>query len=428
MNMEEAVGLEIYFTEGPGIGGRIKATPEDFVVEELLQRTPEVPHGKYTVALIRSRNWETNHLVRALARLLRISRRRVTFAGTKDKRAVSTQLLQFQAPPEEVRALRLKDVEVLEAYATDGKLEIGDLLGNRFQVMVRDIALPLPEAKARVEAVLAELEAEGGFPNFFGVQRFGALRPVTHLVGKAIVKGDFQRAVELYVAHPIEGEGPRAYAARKRMGETWDVAEALRTYPRELSFEKALLNHLVQYPEDHPGALRRLPLNLQMMFIHSYQSYLFNRILSERIRRGLPLGRPLEGDFILPTLRGGLPDRDRPILVTPDNLSRIEAQCRARRAFVSGLVFGAETRFAGGEMGEIEARVVEAEDLRPGEFVIPALPHVSSKGTRREVLAPIGELAWAPGEASVWFSFRLMRGAYATSFLREIMKASPIAY
>src|SRR3970040_1538835 len=95
---ESIVGISGYLTTSPGLGGRIKGEAEDFVVEEIPADIPPSTEGSYTVAKLRSRNWETNRLVREIARRLRISRKRISFAGTKDRRAVTTQLLQFDAP------------------------------------------------------------------------------------------------------------------------------------------------------------------------------------------------------------------------------------------------------------------------------------------------------------------------------------------
>src|SRR3989337_1220861 len=84
------------------------------------------------------------------------------------------------------------------------------------------------------------------------------------------------------------------------------------------------------------------------MFVHAYQSYLFNRILSERMRRGLPLNEPLEGDLVLPLDKKGLPDRDRPLLVEAANLEKMRRQVRDGKAFVSGALFGSEAPLAAG--------------------------------------------------------------------------------
>lgn len=421
-DVEVVIGIVGYGTTTPGIGGRIKVEAEDFVVEEVSSPPPKVEGGRYTVAVLRSRNWETNRLVREMARRLAVSRKRISFAGTKDKRAVTTQLFQFDVPEEQVRALRLGDVDILESWTTDRRLEIGDLVGNRFRIVVRDLAVPPDEAGPILAATAAQLEVLGGFPNFFGIQRFGSIRPITHVVGRHLVRGEFKEAVDAYVANPIEGEDPETYEARQELAATGDYAAALDAMPDVMGFEKAILNYLVRQPADYIGALKELPFNLLLMFVHGYQSYLFNRILSERIRRGLPLNEPLDGDLILPRGKDGLPDRDRPLRVDVSNAGKMGHQVRDGKAFVSGALFGSEAPLAGGLMGEIEDEVVAGEGLRPEDFVIPRMPRLSSKGTRRELLSVVRELRWSFESAGAMLEFELPRGCYATSLLRELMK------
>jgi len=423
---EGVVGISGYLTSAPGLGGRIKASAEDFVVDEVSVDLPRSESGRYTAARIRTKNWETNRLVRELARHLHISRKRIAFAGTKDRRAVTTQLFQFDGPPEPLDGLRLKDVEILETFRTEKPLEIGDLLGNCFHVIVREIPFPREEIEAGAEAVARDLRIAGGFPNFFGIQRFGSVRPITHVVGRHLARGEIKEAVMAYVAHPIEGEDPESFAVRKDLEATGDYAAALRGFPKEWGFEKAILNRLATHPDDFAGALQQLPLNLLILFVHGYQSYLFNRILSDRMREGLPLHEPVEGDVVLAARPDGRPDRGREVPVDGGNLEKVAAQCRAGKAFVSGVLFGSESEFAAGRPGEIEKRVVGSEGLRREDFVIPAIPRLSSKGTRRELLASVRDLAWEAGDGTLTLSFALTPGCYGTSLLREFLKV-PVA-
>jgi tRNA pseudouridine13 synthase len=422
--MERDVGIVGYLTSTPGVGGTIKSSPEDFIVEEISDPPPPSADGRYTIATIRVRNWETNRLVRELARVLHISRRRIGFAGTKDKHAVTTRLFSFEnMPPETLRGIRMKDVDVLDAFRSDRPLEIGDLAGNRFRILVRNLAVEGEAAASAVAATERALHIAGGFPSFFGVQRFGSVRPITHVVGRHIVRGEFQKAVEAYVANPIEGEDPESYEVRAALRDTGDVRLALRTYPKSYGFEKAILNHLAAQPNDFIGALRVLPFNLLMMFVHGYQSYLFNRILSERMLRRMPIHEPVAGDLVLPADARRLPDRERTIDVTCDNLERVTERCREGKAWVSAILFGSEPEFAGGEPGQIEKSVVASEALRPEDFIVPEIPRISSKGTRREILAPVRDLEARVGDGTLSLEFDLTRGSYATSLVREFTKS-----
>ena len=422
--MDRDVGISGYATSTAGVGGTLKSMPEDFVVDEIPSPPPASPEGRYAIATIRVRNWETNRLVRELARALHISRRRIGFAGTKDKRAVTTQLISFEGvSPDAVRALRLGDLEVLDVQRGDAPLELGDLEGNRFRVIVRNLSVPSEEAARRIQETEREIRRLGGFPSFFGVQRFGSIRPITHVVGRHIVRGEFEDAVNAYVANPLKGEDPESNKVRAALRDTGDVKEALRSFPRSYAFEKAILNHLAARPGDFVGALRVLPFNLQMMFVHGYQSFLFNRILSERMRRGLPIHEPVPGDLVLPAKSAGLPDRSRTIDVSCDNLDRVTERCREGKAWVSGLLFGSESEFAGGEPGQIEKSIVGSEGLQPKDFLVPAIPRISSKGARREILAPVRNLEVAAREEHLVLTFDLTRGSYATSLVREFTKS-----
>src|SRR2546427_5229088 len=95
--MERDVGIVGYLTSTPGVGGTIKSAPEDFVVEEISSPPAVSPEGRYAIAQVRVRNWETNRLVRAMARALHISRKRIGDARTKDKHAATTRLFSFAA-------------------------------------------------------------------------------------------------------------------------------------------------------------------------------------------------------------------------------------------------------------------------------------------------------------------------------------------
>lgn len=419
--MDELIGIECSATSTEGTGGVLKIRPEDFVVEEISD--PPSEGDRYTAARVKAKNWETNRLVRQMARELRISRRKVSFAGTKDKRAVTTQLMTFDAPLETVQRLRMQDVELSGLYRTNRKVQIGDLIGNRFQVIVRELECNDEDARRRINATHQSLNALGGFSNFFGEQRFGTVRAITHLVGKAIIRKDFEKAVMLYLGNPIEGEGQDAFEARKLLEETRDMTLALRTFPKHLTFERAIINHLVQHPGDYSGALGVLPHNLQMMLVHAYQAYLFNRALSARMRAHYPINTPLEGDIVLPVDKKGLPDAERWIPVSKDNIELMTARCREGKGFVSGVLFGWQSHISESVQSEIEQRIIEEEGVEQKDFMIQEMRRMSSKGSRRALLAQFWEFSYSVEGGAAQFRFALPKGSYATVLLREFMKS-----
>ena len=430
LEIEKKIGIETFLTSQPGLGGKLRVKPEDFLVKEIPSYPIENKDGKFTIAEITSTSWETNLLVRELSAHLNISKKRINFAGTKDKRAKKMQIMSFyNVPVDKIKKIKIKDVQIENIYQSIKPVKLGNLKGNYFEIIIRIIK---PQTKPeKVTEILSSIKNNGGFPNFFGIQRFGIIRPITHMVGKYIVQGDFEKAVMTYIANPIKGEDEDTFNLRKNLEKTKNFSEALKTYPKHLSFEKAILNKLVINPDDFIGSLKELPKNLLTMFVYAYQSYLFNRILSMRIKKGLPLNKAVEGDFILAFRKGTFQDEIIP--VKKNNIDKVNLQIFKGKACVSSILFGYNTIFSNGEMGEIEHKIIESERFDPRDFIIPEIPFISSSGSRRSIVGFIQDFHFnlikddiKPNKKALFLTFQLHKGSYATSLLREFMKSDDI--
>lgn len=421
--------MERYATRSPGIGGRLRATPQDFVVEEI-PRPPSKAQGagKYTIVTLRATNWETNRLVREMGKRLGLSRRGIFFTGTKDKRAVKTQQMAIAAPEDKVRGLGIPGVEVLDTFRADRAPKLGDLLGNRFDIVVRGTAVNGADLEERCSALERELAAVGGVPNFFGLQRFGALRPITQVVGERIVAGDLEGAVMAYVGAPQPTEPPEAQEARARVEADRDFVKARTYYPQHLTFESVLIGHLAESPGDWVGALRKLPLNLVTMFVYAHQSRMFNRILSARLREAGSLREVWEGDILVPVDTDGVPDHDTLIPVRAQNLVKCQRQTAKGRAAPTGLVVGIDVPDAQGKMGDIERGIMADEKIERRAFATPHMPELASFGQRRALVVASDDYVRAAEGDTARVRFRLPKGSYATSLFREFMKSPANQY
>ncbi|MFB6360195.1 MAG: tRNA pseudouridine(13) synthase TruD [Halobacteriales archaeon] len=438
---ELPLGLEFYGSEADGTGGRLRRDPESFRVREIEDVDPE-PAGAdaadYNYLLVRATlaDWDTNAFARALSNRLGISRNRIAWAGTKDKRAVTTQLVTIAG----IEAAGLPDIDgvELEPVGRLGRpLEFGDLVGNRFEVTVAE-----PEQPGQAAAVTADLREFGGvpapdrasdgdgrigIPNYFGHQRFGSIRPVTHVVGRRIVRRDWEGAVMAYLGSPTEDEPPDTQAARAFVEETRDWAAAAERFPTGLTYERTLCLELAGADADSPAAFRRaldaLPWNLRRLFVNAVQSEAFNRILSRRLERGLPFDRAVEGDVVcFGDLADGfaVPDTDSRQRVTADRVETVNRHVERGRAFVTAPLVGTDTELGEGDPGEIERGVLKDLELAPDQFDLPDPYH--STGTRRTVLLQTTvDVEVDP----LVFRFALPAGAYATVLLREYLKVGP---
>ncbi|WP_336325376.1 tRNA pseudouridine(13) synthase TruD [Halovenus sp. HT40] len=435
--VERAVGIEYYLTDEDGTGGHLREEPEDFRVRELEQFEAEpvdAPAEKYPHLLVRVtlRRWDTNDFARELANKLGISRERVSWAGTKDKHAVTTQLFSVKGiAPEDLPEISDADVEVVGR--TGRSILFGDLAGNAFEIRVREP--PQPENATAITDSLREFGGDQvGVPNFFGQQRFGSRRPVSHEIGLAMVRENWERAVLAYVGNPSEREPEETQDARKFVDETRNWSEALDRMPGYLGYERSMLHELDRRTDggeqpaseaDFRAALGELPENLTQLFVNAAQSSLFNQMLSKRLERGLPFDEPVEGDVVCFADNDGpegleLPDQDRTQRVSADRVASVRRHCERGRAFVTAPLVGTETELGEGEPGEIEREVLAAANLEPSDFEIP--DEYTSTGTRRAILVRTDlELRQDP----LALSFALPRGSYATVLLREYLKSDP---
>ncbi|MCA1811789.1 MAG: tRNA pseudouridine(13) synthase TruD [Halobacteriales archaeon] len=418
---EQAVGLRSYLSATPGIGGRLRSEPEDFRVVELGPGPAPLAEGAFTAARVELRNWETNRFAMQAARELGIHREHVAFAGMKDKRALTEQWFTFKCPPEALDRLgALGDVRVLERHPTRKASFTGAHEGNRFVLRVRGST----RDRAAVQGTLEAIVANGGVPNFFGTQRFGGhFRPVTHLVGRAIVEGDLEEACRLYLGHPMPTERSEAQAARRVYEETRDPTAALAAYPPQLDPERDMLRRLQKRPGDWRHSLLAHPYNLLLLFVHAHQSLVFNEVLSARVAAGLGLNTAHPGDRVM----GMDEDGTKTHLVTAANRERVQRELDLGRATLTALLPGLNAPLAEGEPGQVEQEVLDTLGIDLADFRVRDLPELASDGRRRGILQPVRGLAveWVDagdgGEDPV-FSFALGKGSYATVVMREFMK------
>ncbi len=430
--IEKKIGISLYSTDTKGLGGQLRQEVEDFVVKEITNRE-EGEEGKYLILELVKRDWDTHHFTRTLAKILQISQKRISVAGTKDKRAITTQKISiFDLDASKIEKVHLKDIELKVLGRSRKSIELGDLWGNDFIITIRNIDYSPEETKKLLEKTTDGILSQGGVPNFFGIQRFGSVRPVTHLVGKAIVEGDFEKAALLYIAEPFPDEPEETKKARQFVKETRDFKEGLKSYPLRLGHERAMMNHLIANPDDFAGSFLVLPKNLYKMFVHGYQSFIYNIILCRRLEKGLSLNQAVEGDIVCFKNEAGMPDSSKTEKVTAETVTAMNRLIKRNRAFITAPLPGHSTEFASGIPGEIEQEVLQELNVHLKGFNIEKIPEMSSKGMRREVLLQVepkfevAEDELSPGKSKAELEFMLPKGSYATTVLREYMKVDPL--
>lgn len=190
--LERELGMQFYATDTPGTGGTLRTVPDDFIVDEIPLEKKGSPSGPYLICRLTKTSWELQHAVKEIAKRLNISHRRIGWAGTKDRNARTTQLISiYKVTPEQVAALHLRDITLEVLGQANEQLSLGDLTGNRFDIWIRDA-----DPEDLDNRVVSVTEAAAiALPNYFGLQRFGVIRPLTHRIGEYILRGEYEQAV-----------------------------------------------------------------------------------------------------------------------------------------------------------------------------------------------------------------------------------------
>ncbi len=225
----------------------LKQVPEDFVVDEV----PSVNFsgkGKFCVCLLKKRNRNTEEAVFVVAKALGIPRGFISYAGTKDKKAVTSQFVSVKCSLSKIRGFFHDDISLGFVDFHDEPISLGVLKGNNFRVVVRGLSGD-------------ESLEKKDFVNFFDSQRFSSNNVV---IGKALVKKKYKDAVSLLLEDKSWGS----------------LVEA----------------HLKKSGNDFVGALRVLPKKVLSLYVHAYQSLLWNEVVKTLLEQGsLPSVVPIPG-------------------------------------------------------------------------------------------------------------------------------------
>ncbi|MEM1545306.1 MAG: tRNA pseudouridine(13) synthase TruD [Candidatus Methanomethylicia archaeon] len=411
--IDREIGLEYYTTNTVGLNGVLRREFSDFIVEEIINEKYITSNleAPYILCRLSKIGMDTFEALRRISRAIGIPISSIGYAGLKDSRAATTQYITVKYTDRNLKMLSMVTDDRLKVEVIDRcyeSLKPRMILGNRFRITIREIDLKPSIVREYVETTISQIESIGGVLAYFGYQRFGSSRPNTHKIGYYIVKGRWKEAVyELLVnTYPYENEEIKSIRGK--------IAKYLEGYgkppeiPSKLYYEAIVLRNL-RKTLNYRKAILKLPRYVLRLFINSYQAYLFNKILSQRIRNGILPNIAIQGDKILSLKTGRITRVDSEIMIGKDYVTLID-------------IPGYNTVLNDTDSSIIILQILKSENINILDFK----QSIEAKGSLRPAIMKIRDLKYKVesenNSSTIHLSFTLDRGMYATVLLREIVK------
>ena len=449
-DVEKFVGIDVYSTSTiESISGIFKHSFKDFIVKEILsngkvleikedsrpQSFSEKLKDKYTTFNLVKVNMDTFEALRKIGKALKISANRFHYSGLKDRCAISVQKVSIKGNfVESLKKLRLRDIFIRSISSTKKPVKLGGNKGNHFTVVIRNI-----ENKSNLKDLINHLFLalkQQGFLNLFGIQRFGQYRPNSHNVGRYLLEGNYKRAFNEFVSIVYSTESPHLQQIRGSIKNEEDFENAYKIFPISLYYERALIKHMLDHPGDYQGSFEVIQRDLKTLFISAFQSSLFNKMITLRIKKGFSLFKPVKGDVInILDEENGHITQIKYIYGTFNGMydKYLDKAIKLNRAVIVIPIIGYNTNLDDFPlMKSIFEDIVQQEGINTNIFRNELLYQFEFKGAFRAMITkPIGlkfiELAeddLFPGNKKLKFEFYLNKGSYATMFIRELIKNS----
>ena len=386
-NLDSEIGITVYSTEFNGIGGKIRIEPEDFQVTELIsQRAQNSINDQegYAVYKLKKKKIDTTH---ALSDVFRKKGIRLKALGLKDASAITEQFVCSGNKGKPIENFSTSKYSLEKIGFVKKPLSKKDMISNHFKIKISDCFDGL-SSFTEYDKIL----------NFYGYQRFGSKRPVTHLIGKAILQRDFKKAVDFILFFTSPYDSKENTEIREKLSDKENYEKYFDQVPYQMDIERIVLKEMIEHG-DALRAIRSIHISLRRFYIQAYQSFLFNQSLSSAFSDGENLFEAQLGDVcfdfhsVIGKYAKGLDQR----LALP---------------FV-GYSYYKKTRF-----DYQISKILKQEEITPKDFFIKEMQEVSNEGGFRQAAIHCSD--YSSYDTTVEFS--LSRGSFATILLGEIMK------
>lgn len=387
---------------------KLKSRPEDFEVDELADFP--LGDGPFAVYRLTKQSLGTPEAITAIQQRWELARAQISYGGLKDKHAVTRQWVTIHRGPR--RNLQQDKLSLIYQGQATQPFTPHDIEANRFTVTLRNLT---PATIAHLEAALPEVTRDG-VANYFDDQRFGSVGVSGQFIAQPWCLGDYERALWLMLAEPNQHDRPDDKEQKRILRDLWGKwIECKATLPR--SSLRSIVTYLCDHPTDFKRAVALVRQDLRSLYLAAFQSHLWNQLLAQTIRDGLPAEEcflvELETETV-PFFRRVENDALRTAwqsLSLPLPSARLHFEPDDPRL----ATYEAVTQAEGIALRELRVKFPRDSFFSKGERPAILLP--------RELSATINADDLNPGQQAATLRFVLPRGAYATILVKRLTAA-----
>jgi tRNA pseudouridine13 synthase len=402
--IDHLVGIRCYCTDFDGICGFIKQNDTSFRVSEIIDNSfltdlspVQNQTHKFPLYVLDKRNIDSNHALFEIKKELGI---RLKILGIKDSKAITKQYASSEQTRNITREAKTQHTLLVLKGFSKLPLRKAYLYGNDFTITIDN---------AKSSDISNFVPQMGNIANFYGLQRFGSKRSITHLVGREIVKRNFKKATELLLSYTTEYDSPITREIREKSCDPKNYSQIIKQLPKGMDIEYHVISAMLNGKEP-VAALRAIPIVIRRLFVQAYQAYLFNNCLSIAILDGENISACKEGDLCFEMKGKLIFGKIRKYNSNTDLTVDVAPAIR-----LAGYTFQPNK----GRFEVITRRLMQEESITEKDFYIKEMQELSAPGGFRQ--APLWCKDFSYMDSLILY-FKLPKGSYATTLLRELMK------
>jgi tRNA pseudouridine13 synthase len=253
---------------------KLKQLPSDFIVEEITNIHVSKHKKAHSVFVMEKTNLDTFNAISLISKKTNVPLFKIGYAGLKDKHAVTRQYISIPAN----YPIQFKNTDKLKLFFVgyyDNKIQIGDLKGNNFHIVVRGIKFN------KIHKVNEKIKSLSifGVPNYFDSQRFGSVFN-NEFIGKHLIKKNYEFAIKIFLTRYLKSENLTVKNEKREILENWSNLENVSS--KNKVFSKVIKEYLAS--RSWLEAYKKIPDNIREIHVNAYQSYLWNECVKEIIR------------------------------------------------------------------------------------------------------------------------------------------------